>query len=50
MKTRSGDNVPLGDVLDEAIVRARKIVAEKNPELPEPENSRRSRARSASAR
>ena len=34
MKTRSGDNVPLGDVLDEAVVRARKIVAEKNPELP----------------
>ena len=37
MKTRSGDNVPLGDVLDEAVVRARKIVAEKNPELPEAE-------------
>ncbi len=33
MKTRSGDNVPLRDVLDEAVVRARKIVAEKNPEL-----------------
>ncbi|MGI8432794.1 MAG: arginine--tRNA ligase [Chthoniobacterales bacterium] len=37
MKTRSGDNVPLKDVLEEAIVRARKIVAEKNPELPEAE-------------
>ena len=33
MKTRSGDNVPLQDVLDEAIVRAQKIVEEKNPEL-----------------
>ncbi len=37
MKTRSGENVPLRDVLDEAIVRAQKIVEEKNPELPEPE-------------
>ena len=37
MKTRSGENVALGDVLDEAVVRARKIVAEKNPELPETE-------------
>ena len=34
MKTRSGENVALRDVLDEAVVRARKIVAEKNPELP----------------
>ena len=31
MKTRSGENVPLRDLLDEAIVRARKIVEEKNP-------------------
>src|SRR5947209_6872125 len=37
MKTRSGDNVALRDVLDEAVVRARKIVAEKNPDLPENE-------------
>lgn len=37
MKTRSGENVALRDVLDEAVVRARKIVDEKNPELPEPE-------------
>ena len=37
MKTRSGDNVALRDVLDEAVVRARKIVDEKNPELPESE-------------
>ncbi len=33
MKTRSGDNVPLRDVLDEAVERARKIVEEKNPDL-----------------
>ncbi|MDQ2918512.1 MAG: arginine--tRNA ligase [Verrucomicrobiota bacterium] len=33
MKTRSGDNVPLRDVLDEAIVRAKKIIEEKNPDL-----------------
>lgn len=35
MKTRSGENVPLRDLLDEAVVRARKIVEEKNPELSE---------------
>src|ERR1700720_2454534 len=33
MKTRSGDNVPLRQVLEEAIERARKVVEEKNPEL-----------------
>ncbi len=49
MKTRSGENVALRDVLDEAIVRARKIVDEKNPELPEAERAR-SRGSSASAR
>src|SRR5438045_2893348 len=37
MKTRSGENVALRDVLDEAVVRARKLIAEKNPELPEAE-------------
>jgi arginyl-tRNA synthetase len=37
MKTRSGENVALRDVLEEAIARARKIVDEKNPELPEAE-------------
>src|SRR5207302_3728996 len=31
MKTRSGENVPLRDLLEEAITRARKIVEEKNP-------------------
>ncbi len=39
MKTRSGENVPLRDVLDEAVVRAQKIVEEKNPELPEAEKN-----------
>src|SRR6478752_4499659 len=37
MKTRSGENVPLRDLLKEAITRAEKIIAEKNPELSEPE-------------
>jgi arginyl-tRNA synthetase len=34
-KTRSGDTVKLGDLLDEAQERAYKIVADKNPDLPE---------------
>lgn len=34
-KTRSGDTVKLGDLLDEAEVRAFKIVSEKSPDLPE---------------
>jgi arginyl-tRNA synthetase len=33
LKTRSGDAVRLGDLLEEAVERARVIVAEKNPEL-----------------
>jgi len=37
MKTRSGENVPLRHLLDEAIERARKIIEEKNPELSEAE-------------
>jgi arginyl-tRNA synthetase len=37
MKTRSGDNVPLRDVLDEAVARARAMIEEKNPDLPETE-------------
>ena len=39
MKTRSGENVPLRHLLDEAIDRARKIVEEKNPSLTELEKS-----------
>ena len=34
-KTRSGDTVKLGELLDEAEERAYKIVSEKSPELPE---------------
>src|SRR5439155_304121 len=37
MKTRSGENVPLRDLLDEACNRARRIVEEKNPQLSEDE-------------
>jgi arginyl-tRNA synthetase len=33
MKTRSGDNVSLTDVLTEAVERAAKIIAEKSPDL-----------------
>jgi arginyl-tRNA synthetase len=34
MKTRSGDNVQLADVLAEAVERAATVIAEKNPGLP----------------
>ena len=34
LKTRSGENVKLQDLLDEAIERARAVVEEKNPDLP----------------
>jgi arginyl-tRNA synthetase len=37
MKTRSGENVPLRDLLEEACKRARKIIEEKNPDLSEDE-------------
>jgi arginyl-tRNA synthetase len=37
MKTRSGENVPLADLLEEAMARAEKIIAEKNPELSDPD-------------
>jgi arginyl-tRNA synthetase len=37
LKTRSGENVRLRDVLHEAEERAFKIVSEKNPGLPEPQ-------------
>ncbi|MDP9100093.1 MAG: arginine--tRNA ligase [Verrucomicrobiota bacterium] len=39
MKTRSGENVPLRDLLDEAVQRARKIIEEKNADLSEAEKS-----------
>jgi arginyl-tRNA synthetase len=37
MKTRSGDNVPLRQLLEEASTRARKIIEEKNPDLSDAE-------------
>jgi len=39
MKTRSGENVPLRDLLEEACNRARKIVEEKNPDLSDDEKT-----------
>jgi arginyl-tRNA synthetase len=39
-KSRSGENVKLGEVLLEAIERAEAVIAEKNPELPPDERSR----------
>jgi arginyl-tRNA synthetase len=39
MKTRSGENVPLRELLEEACKRARKIVDEKNPDLGDGEKS-----------
>jgi len=39
MKTRSGENVPLHDLLEEGMVRAGGIIAEKNPELAESERN-----------
>ncbi len=37
LKTRSGENVKLADLLDEAVARAATTVAEKNPDMPERE-------------
>jgi arginyl-tRNA synthetase len=39
MKTRSGENVPLRELLDEGCRRARKIIDEKNPDLSEEEKN-----------
>jgi arginyl-tRNA synthetase len=39
MKTRSGENVPLRELLKEACKRARKIIDEKNPDLSEDEKT-----------
>jgi arginyl-tRNA synthetase len=39
MKTRSGENVPLRELLEQACNRARKIIDEKNPDLSEKEKS-----------
>lgn len=39
MKTRSGENVPLRELLEEGFRRARKVVDEKNPDLSEEEKN-----------
>lgn len=39
MKTRSGENVPLRELLEEACRRARRIIEEKNPDLSEAEKT-----------
>src|SRR5438034_5156010 len=39
MKTRSGENVPLRELLEEGCKRARKIIEEKNPGLSEDEKN-----------
>ncbi len=44
MKTRSGDNVQLADLLGEAVVRAAAIVSEKSPGLPDAERAAIARA------
>ncbi|MCC8021911.1 MAG: arginine--tRNA ligase [Akkermansia sp.] len=36
-KTRSGDTVSLQDVLDEAVSRAKKVIEEKSPDMPDAE-------------
>ena len=44
LKTREGENVKLKELLDEAVTRARKIVEEKNPELPDKQKDEIARA------
>lgn len=39
MKTRSGDNVPLRGLLEEAVARARALLEEKSPELSDAEKN-----------
>lgn len=43
-KTRSGENVKLKDLLDEAVERAKAVVEEKNPELSDSQKDEISRA------
>jgi len=44
LKTRSGENVKLKELLDEAIERAKQIVKEKNPDLPTEEKDQIAKA------
>jgi arginyl-tRNA synthetase len=40
LKTRSGENVKLKDLINEAIARAQKVVDDKNPDLPADQKTR----------
>jgi len=44
LKTREGENVKLKELLDEAVERAKAIVKEKNPDLPEEQKDRIAKA------
>jgi arginyl-tRNA synthetase len=44
LKTREGENVKLKELLDEAVERAKAIVEEKNPDLPEEQKDRIAKA------
>ncbi|OQA02525.1 MAG: Arginine--tRNA ligase [Planctomycetes bacterium ADurb.Bin401] len=44
LKTRSGENVKLKELLDEAVKRAKQVVEDKNPDLPENEKEQIARA------
>ncbi|MEX0876029.1 MAG: arginine--tRNA ligase [Phycisphaerales bacterium] len=44
LKSRSGENLNLSDLLDEAVTRATATVAEKNPEMPEADRGQISEA------
>ncbi len=44
LKTRSGENVKLKDLLDEAVERAMAVVEEKNPDLPDQKKAEIARA------
>lgn len=43
MRTRSGENVPLRDLLDEAEARAAAVIAERSPDLPEADRAETAR-------
>jgi arginyl-tRNA synthetase len=40
LKTRSGENVKLRELLDEAVERAKQVVEKKNPELPQEQKNK----------
>ena len=44
LKTRSGENVKLKELLDEAVERAKAVVEQKNPELPQEQKDKIARA------